>query len=90
MIYRIQTIGIVQLDDNRRICKFVSHDGKLKLEGNRKNSARVERRSAKNRDPGANATRQYDDVESSISYYGSPKRARSEMYILSISYYAVS
>ncbi|CAB07289.1 SPK domain-containing protein [Caenorhabditis elegans] len=76
---QIQTIGIVQLDDNRRICKFVSHDGKLKLEGNRKNSARVERRSAKNRDPGANATRQYDDVESSISYYGSPKRARSEM-----------
>ncbi|CAB07287.1 SPK domain-containing protein [Caenorhabditis elegans] len=40
---KIETIGIVKLDEKKRICKFTSHDGKLKLEAVHSHSARMKR-----------------------------------------------
>ncbi|CAB55010.1 SPK domain-containing protein [Caenorhabditis elegans] len=37
---QIRTIGDVELDDGKRICKFTSYDGKLKLQGDHNISAR--------------------------------------------------
>eukprot|EP00081_Caenorhabditis_elegans_P022454 NP_504478.3 Uncharacterized protein CELE_CD4.8 [Caenorhabditis elegans] len=99
---QVQTEGIVVLDDGKRICEYASRDGKLKLEADHSHSARMKRTSAYHRKAGrhvhmvmnANQTTNQaesdeDGVDSATSLPRSPKRARTEMYILSISYYAV-
>ncbi|CAB55009.2 SPK domain-containing protein [Caenorhabditis elegans] len=44
--FRAQTKGLVELDDGKRISKFTSTDGKLKLEGDHSDSARRKRSAA--------------------------------------------
>eukprot|EP00081_Caenorhabditis_elegans_P016648 NP_496587.1 Uncharacterized protein CELE_Y57A10A.7 [Caenorhabditis elegans] len=71
---QIQTIGTVHLDEKKRICKYATHDGKLKLEGDHSHTARMLRRGAYYRrlKTGRKSISKFSGMEHSRS----PKRAR--------------